>query len=75
MFHVKLVDTALQLVAHWSFPGCSRRETILSIHLTNPIMHHNCRGQKVELTFDSELQEELEEAARRVFKVPVSVTD
>ncbi|XP_013889633.1 synaptonemal complex protein 2-like isoform X2 [Austrofundulus limnaeus] len=42
-------------------------ETILSVRMTNPIMHHSCRGQTVELTFSYDHREELEEAAARVF--------
>lgn len=64
---------------HWSaacsslvFPGCVRRDTVLSVQMNNPIMHHNCRGQRVELTFDSEHHEQLEEAVRRVFKVSLT---
>ncbi|XP_044032708.1 synaptonemal complex protein 2-like isoform X1 [Siniperca chuatsi] len=47
--------------------GCTGAETILRVRLNNPIMHHNCRGQTVELNFDSEHHRELEEAAGRVF--------
>ncbi|CAF92301.1 unnamed protein product, partial [Tetraodon nigroviridis] len=43
-------------------------ETVLSIQLNNPIEHHDCSGQTVELAFDPEHQEQLEEAARRVFR-------
>lgn len=42
----------------------------MSIQLNNPIEHHDCSGQTVELAFDPEHQEQLEEAARRVFRVP-----
>ncbi|XP_042372789.1 synaptonemal complex protein 2-like, partial [Plectropomus leopardus] len=42
-------------------------ETVLSVWLNNPIMHHNNRGQKVELKFKPELHRELEDAAGRVF--------
>ncbi|XP_051240901.1 synaptonemal complex protein 2-like isoform X4 [Dicentrarchus labrax] len=47
--------------------GCSGAETVLSVQLNNPIMHHNSRGQTVELNFDCEHHRELEEAAGRVF--------
>ncbi|XP_070784622.1 synaptonemal complex protein 2-like [Enoplosus armatus] len=47
--------------------GCTGAETVLSVRLNNPIMHHNSRGQTVELNFDSEHHRELEEAAGRVF--------
>ncbi|KAI3355001.1 hypothetical protein L3Q82_004802 [Scortum barcoo] len=47
--------------------GCTGAETVLSIRLNNPIMHHNSRGQTVELNFDSKHHRELEEAAERVF--------
>ncbi|XP_034428653.1 synaptonemal complex protein 2-like isoform X3 [Hippoglossus hippoglossus] len=48
--------------------GCTGAETVLSVQLINPIMHHSSRGQKVELSFNCEHQRELEEAAERVFK-------
>ncbi|XP_069576290.1 synaptonemal complex protein 2-like [Brachyistius frenatus] len=44
-------------------------ETVLSIQLNNPIMHHNSRGQTVELSFNSQYHRELEEAAESVFMV------
>ncbi|XP_013763372.1 synaptonemal complex protein 2-like isoform X2 [Pundamilia nyererei] len=44
-----------------------QNETVLSFWLNNPIMHHNVRGQTVELTFNSKHHKELEEAAGRVF--------
>ncbi|XP_035531705.1 uncharacterized protein sycp2l isoform X2 [Morone saxatilis] len=47
--------------------GCNGAETVLSVRLNNPIMHHNSRGQTVELNFDCEHHRELEEAAGRVF--------
>ncbi|XP_041817839.1 synaptonemal complex protein 2-like [Chelmon rostratus] len=47
--------------------GCTGAETVLSVRLNNPIMHHNSRGQTVVLNFDSEHHRELEEAAGRVF--------
>lgn len=43
----------------------------MSVQLNNPITHHDCSGQTVELTFDPKHQEQLEDAARRVFWVPV----
>ncbi|KAM4544090.1 synaptonemal complex protein 2-like [Fundulus diaphanus] len=42
-------------------------ETVLSIRLTNPIMHLNIRGHLVELTFTAEHHRELQEAAWNVF--------
>ncbi|XP_071340298.1 synaptonemal complex protein 2-like isoform X2 [Trachinotus anak] len=58
-------------VAHYSLQvkhdGCTGAEMVLSIRLNNPIMHHNNRGQTVELSFNCEHQRELEEAAERVF--------
>lgn len=62
------------LVCCWCFPGSFRKETILSIQLNNPIMHQDCSGQTVELTFEPEYQKELEDAARRVFLVAVPFT-
>ncbi|XP_016518620.1 synaptonemal complex protein 2-like isoform X2 [Poecilia formosa] len=47
-----------------------QNETVLCVRLTNPIMHLNTRSHVVELTFDPEHQQELEEAAGRVFNVP-----
>ncbi|XP_039983486.1 synaptonemal complex protein 2-like isoform X2 [Xiphias gladius] len=47
--------------------GCTGAETVLSVQLNTPIMHHNSRGQTVELSFNCEHQRELEEAAGRVF--------
>ncbi|KAM6971550.1 synaptonemal complex protein 2-like [Tautogolabrus adspersus] len=47
--------------------GCTGAETVLRVRLSNPIMHHNSRGQTVELTFNSEHHQDLEEAARRIF--------
>lgn len=55
------------------FPGCTGAEVVLSVRLNNPIMHHNSRGQVVELSFSCEHQRELEEAARRVFMVSVCI--
>lgn len=52
-------------------PGCTGTETVFTVQLNSPIMHHNSRGQKVELIFASEHHGQLEEAARRVFMVPV----
>lgn len=51
------------------FPAGVRKETVLSVQLNTPIMHHNCSGQRVELTFEAADQEQLEDAARRVFGV------
>ncbi|KAG8009696.1 Guanine nucleotide-binding protein G(s) subunit alpha [Nibea albiflora] len=48
--------------------GCTGAQTVLSVRLNNPIMHHNSRGQTVQLNFDCEHHRELEEAAGRVFK-------
>ncbi|XP_055363670.1 synaptonemal complex protein 2-like isoform X2 [Betta splendens] len=42
-------------------------EVVLSVSLTNPIMHHNSRGQTVKLSFSCEHQKELGEATERVF--------
>lgn len=42
--------------------------------MNNPIMHHNSRGQGVKLSFDSDHHRDLEEAAGRVFTVPVCLT-
>nr|XP_046227972.1 synaptonemal complex protein 2-like isoform X2 [Scatophagus argus] len=47
--------------------GCTAAQTVLSVRLNNPIMHHNSRGQTVELKFHSEHHQDLEEAAGRVF--------
>ncbi|XP_037829171.1 synaptonemal complex protein 2-like isoform X2 [Kryptolebias marmoratus] len=48
-------------------------EMVLRVKLTNPIMHQDIRGQTVELSFSCEHQQELEEAAGRVFnKIPSS---
>ncbi|XP_035475600.2 synaptonemal complex protein 2-like [Scophthalmus maximus] len=47
--------------------GCTSTEMVFSVQLNNPIMHHNSRGQTVELSFNCEHQRELEEAAERVF--------
>uniref|UniRef100_A0A3P9P0K6 Synaptonemal complex protein 2-like n=1 Tax=Poecilia reticulata TaxID=8081 RepID=A0A3P9P0K6_POERE len=49
-----------------------QNETVLCVRLTNPIMHLNTRSHVVELTFDPEHQQELEEAAGRVFNKQVS---
>ncbi|XP_012779970.1 synaptonemal complex protein 2-like isoform X3 [Maylandia zebra] len=53
-------------VDHYSLQ-VKQNETVLSFWLNNPIMHHNVRGQTVELTFNSKHHKELEEAAGRVF--------
>ncbi|XP_049912361.1 synaptonemal complex protein 2-like [Epinephelus moara] len=53
-------------VDHYSLQ-LNQHETVLSVWLNNPIMHHNSRGQTVELKFNSEHHQELEEAAGRVF--------
>ncbi|XP_068438443.1 synaptonemal complex protein 2-like [Clinocottus analis] len=47
---------------------CTAAQTVLSVRLNNPIMHHNNRGRTVELNFNSEHHRDLEEAAGRVFK-------
>ncbi|XP_026218733.1 synaptonemal complex protein 2-like isoform X2 [Anabas testudineus] len=47
--------------------GCTGSEVVLSVKMSNPIMHHNSRGQTVKLSFSCEHQTELEEAAQRVF--------
>ncbi|KAG7525597.1 hypothetical protein JOB18_028864 [Solea senegalensis] len=47
---------------------CTGTETVLSVHLNNPIMHHSSRGQRVELIFSCDYQRDLQEAAERVFK-------
>ncbi|XP_074549789.1 synaptonemal complex protein 2-like isoform X1 [Halichoeres trimaculatus] len=53
----------------WLKPDeCTEGKTILRVHLSLPILHQNCEGQTVELTFNSEHQQHLEEAAYRVFK-------
>ncbi|XP_027136815.1 synaptonemal complex protein 2-like isoform X2 [Larimichthys crocea] len=61
-----------QEVDHYSVElkadGCTGAQTVLCVRLNNPIMHHNSRGQTVELNFDCEHHRELEEAAGRVFK-------
>ncbi|XP_014872428.1 synaptonemal complex protein 2-like isoform X4 [Poecilia latipinna] len=49
-----------------------QNEMVLCVRLTNPIMHLNTRSHVVELTFDPEHQQELEEAAGRVFNKQVS---
>ncbi|XP_060889737.1 synaptonemal complex protein 2-like isoform X1 [Labrus mixtus] len=54
--------------------GCTVAETVLCVRLSNPILHHNSRGQTVELTFNSEHQRDLEEAAGRVFTKEKSST-
>lgn len=59
---------------HWSFPGGVRPEAVLRVQLNKPVTHHNCSGQTVALTFDPEHHEQLQEAARRVFKVRVGFT-
>ncbi|PWA15689.1 hypothetical protein CCH79_00019586 [Gambusia affinis] len=46
-----------------------QNEMVLCVRLTNPIMHLNTRSHVVELTFDLEHQQELEEAVGRVFNV------
>lgn len=66
--------TGLLLVLSLLFPGSVRKETTLSVQLNNPIMHHNCSGQTVELRFEGQHQDQLEEAARRVFGVAASFT-
>ncbi|KAM4718098.1 synaptonemal complex protein 2-like isoform 3-T3 [Anableps anableps] len=48
-----------------------QNETVLSVWLTSPIMHLNTRSHVVELTFNPDHHRELEEAAGRVFNVPV----
>ncbi|XP_035771364.1 synaptonemal complex protein 2-like [Neolamprologus brichardi] len=53
-------------VDHYSLQ-VKQNETVLNFWLNNPIMHHNVRGQTVELTFNSKHHKELEEAAERVF--------
>ncbi|XP_049421469.1 synaptonemal complex protein 2-like [Epinephelus fuscoguttatus] len=53
-------------VDHYSLQ-LNQHDTVLSVWLNNPIMHHNSRGQTVELKFNSEHHRELEEAAGRVF--------
>ncbi|XP_039859757.1 synaptonemal complex protein 2-like isoform X7 [Simochromis diagramma] len=53
-------------VDHYSLQ-VKQNETVLSFWLNNPIMHHNVRGQTVELTFNSKHHKELGEAAERVF--------
>ncbi|XP_076014078.1 synaptonemal complex protein 2-like isoform X2 [Genypterus blacodes] len=47
---------------------CTAAKTILSVHLIDPIMHNNCTGRTVRLTFCSEHHTQVEEAAWRVFK-------
>uniref|UniRef100_A0A096LTC1 Synaptonemal complex protein 2 Spt16M-like domain-containing protein n=1 Tax=Poecilia formosa TaxID=48698 RepID=A0A096LTC1_POEFO len=49
-----------------------QNEMVLCVRLTNPIMHLNTRSHVVELTFDPEHQQELEEAAGRVFNKQAS---
>uniref|UniRef100_A0A667ZG98 Synaptonemal complex protein 2 like n=1 Tax=Myripristis murdjan TaxID=586833 RepID=A0A667ZG98_9TELE len=46
----------------------SEDETILTIHLINPIMHHNSAAQTVEMWFSCEHHSQLEEAAGHVLK-------
>ncbi|XP_056869338.1 synaptonemal complex protein 2-like [Takifugu flavidus] len=68
-----------EAVDHYSFQlkhdGCIGLEAILRVHLNKPITHHNCSGQTVALTFDSEHHEQLQEAARRVYKEVRCFTD
>ncbi|XP_041670602.1 synaptonemal complex protein 2-like [Cheilinus undulatus] len=59
------VDTFSVQLKH---QGSTRTETVLSVRLKNPIMHHNSRGQTVELSFNTKHQQELEEVAERVFQ-------
>ncbi|KAF7649907.1 hypothetical protein LDENG_00134240 [Lucifuga dentata] len=67
-FHYGPVETSV-------FPECTEAEAvILSVHLINPIMHHNTSSQTVQLTFSSQHHRQVEEAAERVFKKPVSST-
>ncbi|CAJ1081595.1 synaptonemal complex protein 2-like isoform X1 [Xyrichtys novacula] len=47
---------------------CTGGEIILSVHLKDPIMHQNNPFKTVKLSFNSELYQQLEEAAYRVFK-------
>ncbi|XP_047423812.1 synaptonemal complex protein 2-like isoform X2 [Mugil cephalus] len=42
-------------------------ETVLSVELNNPIMHHNSTGQTVKLIFSCEHHRDLEEATGRIF--------
>ncbi|XP_043960987.1 synaptonemal complex protein 2-like isoform X3 [Gambusia affinis] len=49
-----------------------QNEMVLCVRLTNPIMHLNTRSHVVELTFDLEHQQELEEAVGRVFNKQLS---
>ncbi|XP_034416577.1 synaptonemal complex protein 2-like [Cyclopterus lumpus] len=55
---------------HLKDDECTGAETVLRVRLNNPIMHHNSRGQTVELNFNSEHHQELEEAAGKVFMDP-----
>ncbi|XP_019210462.1 synaptonemal complex protein 2-like isoform X2 [Oreochromis niloticus] len=55
-----------EVVDHYSLQ-VKQNETVLSFWLNNPIMHHNVRGQTVELTFNCKHHKEVEEAAERVF--------
>ncbi|XP_072235157.1 uncharacterized protein [Leuresthes tenuis] len=43
-------------------------DTVLTVRLKNPIMHHNSRGQTVELSFNCVHHRELEKVAGRTFK-------
>lgn len=66
--------TGRLLVLSLLVPGSVRKETTLSVQLNSPIMHHNGSGQTVELRFEGQHQDQLEEAARRVFGVAASLT-
>ncbi|XP_058468382.1 synaptonemal complex protein 2-like [Solea solea] len=61
------VTVWFRIVCVCVFPECTGTETVLSVHLNNPIMHHSSRGQRVELIFSCDYQRDLQEAAERVF--------
>ncbi|XP_070409652.1 synaptonemal complex protein 2-like isoform X3 [Nothobranchius furzeri] len=54
--------SSIQLTAD----GCTGAEAVLQLTTANPIMHHNIRGQTLELSFKGEYHRELEEAVGRV---------
>ncbi|XP_031733798.1 synaptonemal complex protein 2-like [Anarrhichthys ocellatus] len=62
-----LKEDVVRYSLHLKHDECTGTETVLSVRLNNPIMHHNSRGQTVELNFSSEHHRDLEEAAGKVF--------
>ncbi|XP_041824117.1 synaptonemal complex protein 2-like isoform X2 [Melanotaenia boesemani] len=60
-------------VAHYSLQ-LKHDEVVFTVRLNNPVIHHNHRGQTVQLSFTCEQYKELEEAVGRVFKKVQSST-